>query len=247
MGDFESGLNGIKCDASALELPFIRPVDKLVNTITDIKEDNFFHSDSTTLTEVSEKLSEINAAITKDTYFYLSVCGGEKQVELKELLELLEELKAKKLALEPSIIGNDATKYNDNVEAAKLCYLSDLEVGELEKYKKNPHPLTYQMWGRDEKYNTVYEDVIVGVINGNKFTKKEYTLKKIKYDSHILNTIKDDKFSIPLKYNGRKVTKAEISIAKDHYKKAHDILTGRGFNTNIKMDSKRPGNTSYSA
>lgn len=248
MVDFESGLKGIKCDANTVaSAQYIAPVKNLVDTITDIKEDNFFHSDGTSLTEIAEKLTELDNILTQDTYFYLTACGGQKQIELQKIIEELDELKTKKMGVDPSTIGKDCTTYNDNVEAAILCHLSDLEVTELEKYKQNPYDLVVTATGINAEEKEVTEDVVVGKLDGNKLTRKSFAPTKFSTNRCLKATAtkKDNQFSVPTKFNGSSVVKSNVSRAQENYMRAHSILTGRGFNTGIKMESGRTGDTSY--
>lgn len=238
---FENGIkDGIAID-QAWMTQYVTKIAEGVERIDGIKQDRFSDIDTKSITATLEELNEINEKVDKTNYLYV------KYPEKKELMEkIIEEMTTYKDSLakiDSSEYQTSCKTYNDNLEAARLAVITNDEIKDLEKYKKDPEPLTLSVSGNDSYNNNkkVSFTCQVAKLNGNKLTVLTRTLQswypELKNMSWKVKT-KDDGFSVPEKFKG-KIKAASIPTAHEKFNKAKSILDGRNRSTGRTLDAKR--------
>ncbi len=250
--NFEAGVkNGVVSSYSVMTEPYVTPVKAgIVDAIERMNEDNFYHADSSTLSEAIETLTNIDKVVEESTYFYTS-CSAMKTT-MKNVISELEKLKEQKLAIDPALIGADCTTYNDNLEAAKMAYIKDEELATAKAYSsESPYPLEITAKGYSvedgetivkETYNPYYFPSDASQITKSNQTKYKKICDVI--TSWVSKTDYINTNGYKSHRNCRVKADQKDQILSD-FKSISRELWRRKIVTNRKCDGNRSGDTRY--
>ena len=151
MYDFEEGLKSIPATREALDMPWLENISQYGEFIKHLNGDNFYEG-SPSISETVEVLHDIGAVIESTEIFYHIY--PEKRELLNKIISNMEELRAKKTAMDPALIMRDVDKYNDNLEEAKTGAYRDYLIECCKIYNNSDTRVTsFRYWFKGREYN----------------------------------------------------------------------------------------------
>ena len=179
---FEAGLKGIEPTAECLSYQWADGVSTQVSAMNDISQDNFYNTDSGTISDAILKFQEIDKEIINTNWIY--ELDQSKKALMAEIIDLTTEFKGLKTGIEPSVLQQAMGLYNDNLELAQKAFYNLYLVTLCESYNGSDSRFVLSYQVRNSKTGS-YREVQVGYWAGDSFQTPGFTLTS---DESIVDT-----------------------------------------------------------
>ena len=189
---FEDGVEYIPPTEECLQYQWVLNGPVLVGIIEELKEDNFV-SGGMSISEGIDILNEADKELDESNYFYVDF--PDKKPLMEEIIQLMTAYKAAKTSIDPQILSQAITQYNNNLELALKTFFNNYLKKICVAYNNsgdNRIRLSIMVYNKERNY--AHQEALA-TWSGDRLVPKNYTLRygeKFLPDTITWDTIKTD-------------------------------------------------------